>query len=879
MSTLDNPIFKVLPLKGVNLVEQQSPLRLTTVDGAGATTSERAHSHLNEPSWNLADMLGRFNYVTSVEWTTTQPQFTTLYTADVISDLLQQEISAIPFTRFTYWRANNVTIHLQLTASRFHQGRLICGFVPSQRSRAASSIVPPPLTRLMGLNHAFLDPANGSVVELKIPFDYFRGYLDLINNDSLGQFYIGVFNQLNAGTGSSTAVEVKVFFSIEGSEFKIPRPGGSSFATLVRREAGAIGPFVKSLVEPVNFIGDVLTSFGLDKPVTAENPAPLIRKDQQYFNQAQNIENLDKLALYPKEQQMVDREHFATKQDEMSIKYLSSKPHYVTTINWASTDAVGTVKWSGLVGPLDYNVWKAAAAVGSPVNATSLDFVSKFFTFWRGGIRFIFDIVTSQFHEGRLDVVFSPTKMTLPSTYASSLSQYATSFTVRNSSNSFEVIVPFLSDTPWKRVCNGGAMSDTFNDAVSRFTDYFLGSIGLQVSVPLKNPANIISNVDINVFVCAADDFELSYPSVINNSLLAIPDTTPSFSLVRKEGGGGTFMGAIPDLIEDKELPEYALAKLEAPALAGEQAEAPIVDKKSTPPKVQTTFEKRITHTEKAGTVLGFARAKTFDPKVHHFGEHYTTLRDICKRYQPFLISSFPITAETFLNQTTDPARAYIVSQTVNFSELSNLNYPGFISTMGNMYRNYRGPMNFKIKAYITQTPTAALANVLPPIIPKIEGYVSWIPVPNLLPLVTPATLSDQFGDTFDFGTYSPNNNLFLGHFTTDTVAEFQIPFLHHTSSALMFTQNETVGRYDSDSGSFQGTLVIGIRSANWPFTTLANSNFRLVIEYWFAFGDESHFGTFMGIPKMGFAYTDGDGPTTVGTSIYPDAWYLPPPP
>jgi hypothetical protein len=88
------------------------------------------------------------------------------------------------------------------------------------------------------LQHAMINASQGSVVELEIPFKYYKGYIDLLSKESLGQVYVVVQNQLMTGTGQATTVRLQLYVSIKEAEFKIPRPGGASFADYAARMLG-----------------------------------------------------------------------------------------------------------------------------------------------------------------------------------------------------------------------------------------------------------------------------------------------------------------------------------------------------------------------------------------------------------------------------------------------------------------------------------------------------------------------------------------------------------------------------------------------------------------------------------------------------------------
>jgi hypothetical protein len=74
--------------------------------------------------------------------------------------------------------------------------------------------------------------ASGSTsVEFVIPFTFYKGWIDLLNDDTLGQLHVKVYNQLLAATGTTTTATLKLFVSFVGSQFKIPRQGVLTWKT------------------------------------------------------------------------------------------------------------------------------------------------------------------------------------------------------------------------------------------------------------------------------------------------------------------------------------------------------------------------------------------------------------------------------------------------------------------------------------------------------------------------------------------------------------------------------------------------------------------------------------------------------------------------
>jgi hypothetical protein len=269
-------------------------------------------------------------------------------------------------------------------------------------------------------------------------------------------------------------------------------------------------------VIPDDLIVDAISGM-LDKPQIAIPPFPFKTRTFDYLNHAVGPGYMDKMQLYPAGQQLTDPEHYGSPYDEQKILGLcKDRKSLVARVNWVTTDAVGAVLYTTKVGPMSHT--PQGTAVYAP---TLLDCISREFACWRGGIVLIFDVVTSAFHEGKLEVTYHPNRLTAPSTYNGKVSQYAVAFTVRNTENAFSVTFPYLGETPWKRVWNGNTLHENSNAVVGEnVSDYFNGVMTLTVANPLRVPNSVAGNVNINIYVAAAEDFELNGVTARNKSIV-----------------------------------------------------------------------------------------------------------------------------------------------------------------------------------------------------------------------------------------------------------------------------------------------------------------------------------------------------------------------
>jgi len=271
---------------------------------------------------------------------------------------------------------------------------------------------------------------------------------------------------------------------------------------------------VKERIVPEEVISSVLGAV-LDKPAIAEQPIWIVPKRNGFFNFATGPEQIDKLTLHPAHQQLCDEEHFGSNQNELSLSNFFNRPSLVGSFTWKSTDAVGSVLVNDYVGPL-FDM----PATASVANISIMSYIASKFAYWRGGITLVFDVVTSAYHEGRLDVTYHPNIDLVPATYDARVSQYATSVTIRNTENCFAITFPYLGETPWKNVFDGRTVQPPDSSLPGpSFSNYFSGTFALSVGAPLRVPNNVAQEVEVLMYALPAMDFEVSHRTTKNMSL------------------------------------------------------------------------------------------------------------------------------------------------------------------------------------------------------------------------------------------------------------------------------------------------------------------------------------------------------------------------
>jgi hypothetical protein len=211
-----------------------------------------------------------------------------------------------------------------------------------------------------------------------------------------------------------------------------------------------------------------------------------------------------KLSLDPKQEVTIDpRTVGLGNADEMAFKNLVSRESYLTTFTWYADTAPEVQLWNSLVTPVlfDYNV--------DEIHMTPMCWVAQAFQYWRGTIKFRFQIVASAMHRGRLRVKYEPnTSVSMPG------SEYNVAFSRIvdiGEESDFTIEVGWGQQSSYLPVNSIGARP--FGAAPITALDGIVnGVIQVYPVTQLVSPSTSGQEITVNVFVSAGDDFEVMGP-------------------------------------------------------------------------------------------------------------------------------------------------------------------------------------------------------------------------------------------------------------------------------------------------------------------------------------------------------------------------------
>ena len=169
-----------------------------------------------------------------------------------------------------------------------------------------------------------------------------------------------------------------------------------------------IAPFAKATAIGADAVGRIASLFGFTNVPVISDTNPVLNTQFRGLASAGTGTPLDKLTLDPKNELTVDpRTVGLTGGDELAISYLCGKECILTTFEWSSTDQENFFLFSSPVAP--HVMYSRAIVPGAnQIGMSPACMVAHNFQFWRGDVIFRFRAVCTQYHKGRIRIVWDP---------------------------------------------------------------------------------------------------------------------------------------------------------------------------------------------------------------------------------------------------------------------------------------------------------------------------------------------------------------------------------------------------------------------------------------------------------------------------------------
>lgn len=490
------------------------------VDSAPVTTDRKpnvARKEMGEEKYSFDSFVDRFQLIRSFQWTDTQPQGTILDSRSVPYQCIGST-TATAFNKFCYW-SGDVEIKIQVQSTAFVCGKLIVVFAPLCDPTRASYLQLPSLVSMSVAPNVTVMAGNTTEVTMLIPYAHYKNYL---NTDGaagdpfslLGTVSVGVFNKLRVASGGVDYCTVNIYSRFRNSNFQMLRPppiDGNATPQFIKHGAAMsmaknVSGVVDDVTDAVSRVGAV-AEYALDAPNIGVNYTPVFNRAAPMLNHSTNVHYMNVMDMHPGQRSLADGKDVASDVPECSLKYLLTKPSYLNTFSIKDSDIEGEVY---MVIPLTPTMKLFNAPLNSLVDETLMGYVSAPFKYWRGGFKFIVEVVATSVHTARLVVATHYGGASSSVSMDNILAQNAEVLEVGAGQNTFEVIVPWRVPTQWLEVPGGPAEAVNPFEVTSA-ARYSMGEISIRLLTRLQTMPSVSSEIDCNVYVSMLDDAELAY--------------------------------------------------------------------------------------------------------------------------------------------------------------------------------------------------------------------------------------------------------------------------------------------------------------------------------------------------------------------------------
>lgn len=427
----------------------------------------------------------------------------------------------------------NLKVRILINASPFYYGYAIATYAPmvgggvyDPGSIADTFTEPGAFMAISCRQRIDILPSKNQGGEMTLPFIWPSNWLrigELVDFQAMGTMNIvstDVLYNANGVIGSNVTIQVfawaeDVMISAPTSELPLQsdeyKQTGkiSSTATRIADAAGmavgALPPLLKPYAMATEIgargIASIASLFGYTNVPVVDDVSGFKNLPFHGLSSSEISTPQEKLTVDPKNELTIDNRLAGGKgDDELSIQYLCSKKNVFSLRNWASTDAPDSDIVVINVTPnlsLD-NLGTYTLNSTQPCYHPPMTLVAKNFTYWRGTMVYRFKFICSQYHRGRIAVIWDPAHGTSADyTYTTNYSR------IVDLAEESEIVikVPFMQPTSYlflgfnptvSNIPSGVGAVTSFND------DRHNGRLVLRV---LTNQTSPVSSADVLVYV------------------------------------------------------------------------------------------------------------------------------------------------------------------------------------------------------------------------------------------------------------------------------------------------------------------------------------------------------------------------------------------
>jgi len=447
---------------------------MKTVDHVDAT-------HTRERPWSFEDVLQRPVLVQEFIWAREMVTGELLADIDLPSEwisrvksyhkLLIQSAGAFALHKF------DLVVRCHVNTTHFHGGRLIMAFdFFGKHSLRTGQLRSPTYVEMTSMLNVELDVSLGNEIELVIPYENIHPYISFTPgyfvNANLGSVYIASLSRLEVPQTMNSIVSGKAFVMARNPELRVLIAPDTRGYQCYERQVGES----KHLK---NVSAGQFSNCGIDDAIhrlSLEMRRPSANQSFEWNGQVLELMRVFGL---------------------------------IDSSEWSYMDDIGFKNHVALVHP----VWRFTN-IATGIVRNNLCGVSALYHYWRGSIEYKLTVSASQFHTGRLAVVFLPgtNKVLAENANAAAVGDswwmYPHVVFDIKEKHVFTFIVPYVSPRSWSLVSTDSLGGD--------LDELDTGILMIRVVEPLRSPNGETDRVRTSLYARAGNDYELAVPAALS---------------------------------------------------------------------------------------------------------------------------------------------------------------------------------------------------------------------------------------------------------------------------------------------------------------------------------------------------------------------------
>jgi hypothetical protein len=284
-------------------------------------------------------------------------------------------------------------------------------------------------------------------------------------------------------------------------------------ASTVARYAGAlsnvptIGPFMRATAMGANTVAAIAKIFGYSAPVELERNY-MIPAARDSMATVDKKDPAVKLTVDSKQELTIDPSTTGIRSDdELPIASIAGRESYIDSFEWTINNEADHLLWNTIVDP------GLKAIAGPPPfyehHFPACALAALPFKYWRGTMRLRFQVVSSEYHKGRIRIVYDPVS---GSTSANFNTHYTTIHDISNEKD-FTVDIGWAQTTPYRESIKFSNVDRYGTSPIAASPTEGNGNLSVYVLNPLTTPGTVVANIQVNVFISMLDDFEVASPT------------------------------------------------------------------------------------------------------------------------------------------------------------------------------------------------------------------------------------------------------------------------------------------------------------------------------------------------------------------------------